>query len=62
MTILAYTQHLFNIVDLFGNLANCKVGIYTFIVKNLTQVEVGYRLLNVAKYVSCTVLIYFWFI
>ena len=48
MTIIAYTQQLLDMEDLLGTSANCTVGIYTFIVKSLTQVDVGYRLSNVA--------------
>ena len=48
MTNIAYTQLLLDMKDLFGTSANCTVGIYTFIVKSLTHVEVVYGLLNVA--------------
>ena len=47
MTIIAYTQQLLDMEDLFGTSASCTVGIWTFIVK-LTEVEAGYMLLNVA--------------
>ena len=50
MNRIAYTQQLLDKEDLFGTSANCTVGIYC---KKLTQVEVGYGLLNVAHYVSC---------
>ena len=49
VTIIAYTQQLLDMEDLFG----------TFYCKKLTQVEVGYGLLNVAQYVSCKVVLYF---
>ena len=35
MTIIAYTQQLLDMEDLFGTSANCKVGIWTFIVKKV---------------------------
>ena len=56
MNRIAYTQQLLDKEDLFGTSANCTVGIYC---KKLTQVEVGYGLLNVAHYVSCKELFYF---
>ena len=48
VTIIAYTQQLLDMGDLFGTSANCREGISTFIEKKLTQVVVGYRFLNVA--------------
>ena len=48
MTIIACTKQLLDMEDLFGTSANCTVHT-TFYCKKLTQeVEVGYRLLNVA--------------
>ena len=46
MPIIAYTQRVLDMEDLFGTKAN-KVGILTFIEKKVIQKEVGYRLLNV---------------
>ena len=33
MTIIAYTQQLLDMENLFGTSANCTIGIYTFILK-----------------------------
>ena len=54
MTIKAYTQQLLDMEDLYGT--SVAINYYC---KKLTQVEVGYGLLNVALYVSCKVLLYF---
>ena len=44
-------QQVLDMKDLFGTLANCTVSIYIFVnfyCKKMTQVEVGYGLLNVS--------------
>ena len=56
MNSVAYTQQLLDMEDLFGTSANGTVGIYF---KKVTQVEIGYGLLNVAYYFNFKVLFYF---
>ena len=47
--LVAYTQQVLDIEDLFGTIANCTVDILTVIYK-LIQIEVGYGLLKVPLY------------
>ena len=47
MAIIAYSQQLLDIEDLFETEVNCTVGIYklNFIEKKVIQIKVGYELL-----------------
>ena len=47
MTIIAFTHQLLDMEDLFGTSANCTVWAYKLCLQKVTQVEVGYGLLNV---------------
>ena len=63
ITIIAYTQQLSDMDDLFGTSTNKLYSRHmNFYCKKLTQVEVGYGLLNVVYYVvSCKVLYFILF-
>ena len=50
VAIVAYSQQVFGMKDLFGTYVNCTVGILDTILleKKALQIEVGYLLLNVS--------------
>ena len=59
ITIIAYTQHYIGYGRFIRNLGKLYSRHMNFYCKKMTQVEVRYRLLNVAQYVSCKVVLYF---